>query len=277
MSINNHADTPEAVHDLVREGYAAVASRSTSCCGATEAVDTRGISQGIGYSAAALESVPEDANLGLGCGNPTALASLRPGEVVVDLGAGAGLDALIAAQSVGPEGRVIGVDMTPEMLTKARKHAVDMGLHGYVEFREGLIEALPVAAGSADVVISNCVINLSPDKPAAFREAFRVLKPGGRLAISDIVLSAPLPEDVAGLAEAYIACVSGASTEAEYLEELQAAGFVDIGYTRTSASSLFLTENADPMVQAAVALVGAERLEALADTVWSYKITARKP
>ena len=178
MTTNTHdTNAAESVHHLVRDHYGDVVTRKTSCC--APAVDTRTISQKIGYSGEALDAVPEDANLGLGCGNPTALASLLEGEVVVDLGAGAGLDALVAAKAVGSTGRVIGVDMTPEMLTSARKNAVDMGVHGYVEFREGLIEELPVASSSADVVISNCVINLSPDKPRAFREAFRVLKSGG--------------------------------------------------------------------------------------------------
>jgi SAM-dependent methyltransferase len=276
-TITPDPNAPEAIRDLVRESYAEVVTRTTSCCDSSVVVDTRSISQGIGYSEDTLESVPADANLGLGCGNPTALASLLPGEVVVDLGAGAGLDALVAAKAVGPTGRVIGVDMTPEMLTSARKNAVEMGVHGYVEFREGLIENMPVAAESADVVISNCVINLSPDKPAAFREAFRVLKSGGRLAISDIVLSAPLPEAVLGMAEAYVACVSGAATEEDYLGAIREAGFVDVAFTRTSAAALFLGDFTDPMVKQAVKIVGEAQLKELIDTVWSYKITARKP
>ena len=273
----NETKTSDSIRSLVRESYGEVATRSTSCCGAEAAVDPKSVSQNIGYSKDTLESVPEDANLGLGCGNPTALASLLPREVVVDLGAGAGLDALVAAQAVGPEGRVIGVDMTPQMLTSARKNAVEMGVHGYVEFREGLIEELPVASESADVVISNCVINLSPDKQAAFSEAFRVLKPGGRLAVSDILLSAPLPEHIVSMAEAYVACVAGASLEADYFAAIRNAGFVDLEFTRTSAEALFLGAYTDPMVKQAVKIVGEGELKKLAEQIWSYKITARKP
>ena len=269
-------NSPEAVHKLVRKRYAEVITRKTSCCALSTTVDTRAITQGIGYSADTLKAVPDDANLGLGCGNPTALAALQPGEVVIDLGAGAGLDSLIAAKAVGPEGRVIGVDMTPEMLKSARKHAVDMDVHGYVEFREGLIENMPIAAEIADVVISNCVINLSPDKPAVFREAFRVLKSGGRLVVSDIVLSAPLPKEVRGLADAYVACLSGASTEDKYLGVIREAGFVDIKFTRTPAGGLLLGECGDPMIKKAVVAIGKKGIEELIDTVWSYKIHARK-
>lgn len=267
----------KALRELVRERYAEVVTRSNSCCGAQAPADARSLSRGLGYSDDTLNAVPEEANLGLGCGNPTALASLVAGEVVVDLGAGAGLDALTAARAVGPEGRVIGVDMTPEMLKSARKHAVDMGVHGYVEFREGLIENMPVAGDSADVVISNCVINLSPDKPAAFREAFRVLKSGGRLAVSDIVLSEPLPDEVLGMAEAYVACVAGASTEVDYLASIREAGFEEVEFSRESAGSLFLGAFTDPMIQLAIERVGRVQLQSLVETVWSYKITAKKP
>ncbi|MGK0359543.1 MAG: arsenite methyltransferase, partial [Bradymonadia bacterium] len=152
-----------------------------------------------------------------------------------------------------------------------------MGVHGYVEFREGLIEDMPVASASADVIISNCVINLSPDKPAAFREAFRVLKPGGRLAVSDVVLSAPLPVEVQGLADAYVACVSGASTEAEYVGAIEAAGFTDVTWTRRSAIDLFMGDMADPLVKQGLSAIGEARVAALSETVWSYQIAARKP
>ena len=195
----------------------------------------------------------------------------------MDLGAGAGLDALIAARAVGPDGRVIGVDMTPQMLESARKNAVEMGVHGYVEFREGLIEDMPISDETADVVISNCVINLSPDKPAASREAFRVLKPGGRLAVSDILLDTALPEPVRNLAEAYVACIAGAVTESEYLGAVSEAGFVDIETTRTPAGELCLDDLPDPIVRAAVNAVGADRVGELVGSVYSYKITARRP
>lgn len=267
---------PAVVHALVREEYGKVAERKTSCCGPTT-VDVKAISAGLGYGADALDAVPDDANLGLGCGNPHAISALGVGEVVIDLGAGAGLDALIAARAVGPTGRVIGVDMTPQMLQSARANAVEMGVHGYVEFREGLIEALPVASGTADVIISNCVINLSPDKATAFGEAFRVLKPGGRLAVSDIVLSAPLPPTVQGLAEAYVACVAGAATEDEYLGAIRDAGFEDVEFTRTPAASLLMGDCTDPLVKSGIESIGAEQLAGLAETVWSYQISARKP
>lgn len=267
---------PGAVRALVREKYGEVAARKTSCCGPTT-VDAAAISARLGYGADALDAVPDDANLGLGCGNPHAISALREGEVVIDLGAGAGLDALIAARAVGPTGRVIGVDMTPQMLESARKNAVEMGVHGFVEFREGLIEDLPVAAGTADVIISNCVINLSPDKGAAFAEAFRVLKPGGRLAVSDIVLSAPLPPAVQGLAEAYVACVAGAATEDEYLGAICAAGFEDVTFTRNPAADLLMGDCVDPLVQSGFEAIGAEQMAGLAESVWSYQISARKP
>ena len=269
-------ESADAVRDLVRNRYAEVAVRKTSCCGPSE-VNAETISARMGYDVETLGAVPDDANLGLGCGNPNAISALQPGEVVVDLGAGAGLDALIAAQAVGPTGRVIGVDMTPEMLASARANAVAMGVHAYVEFREGLIEDMPVASGSADVIISNCVINLSPDKPAAFREAFRVLKSGGRLAVSDVVLSAPLPDEVKGLADAYVACVAGASTEAEYVGAIEAAGFTDVTWTRRSAIDLFMGDCADPLVKQGLLAIGEDRVAALGETVWSYQIAARKP
>lgn len=266
-------------HSIVREGYARVAKGKTSCCGptgndiATE-VDT---AKQIGYSDADLAGPAADGNLGLGCGNPTAIANLKPGEVVVDLGSGAGFDALLAAEKLGNDGRFIGVDMTPEMLKRARTNAVNAGYARTVEFREGLIEALPVASGSADVILSNCVINLSPDKKTAFREAFRVLKPGGRLVVSDILLSEPLPAEVAQSAAALIACIAGAETEEAYVGHIQDAGFKDIQLQRRPAGDMFNLVSSDPVVGAAIKEFGVERAREVAETVFSYTIQATKP
>lgn len=265
----------DRVREVVRRGYAAVAREGASvCCGGASADEH---AKRLGYGDDELEAVPEGANLGLGCGNPGAIAALAPGEVVVDLGSGAGFDALLAAPRVGPEGRVIGIDMTPEMLERARKNAIAAGFARTVEFREGTIEAMPVVSGTADCVISNCVVNLSPDKPAAFREAFRVLKPGGRLAVSDIVLSEPLPAEVARLAASVVACVGGAVTEAEYMAAIRDAGFVDVRWSRRPAAELLFGGADDPLVQAAIAAVGIERASAVAETLFGYAIEARKP
>jgi ubiquinone/menaquinone biosynthesis C-methylase UbiE len=185
------------------------------------------IGRKIGYSAEELRSVPEGANLGLGCGNPLAFASLKEGETVVDLGCGAGFDCFLAANQVGKNGRVIGVDMTPEMLDKARENAQKGGCQN-VEFRLGEIENLPVADNSADVIISNCVITLSPDKKRVFQEAFRVLKPGGRLMVSDIVLLRELPETLKNSIEAHIECLAGAVMKSDYVDAVQEAGFQDV-------------------------------------------------
>lgn len=232
------ATSPDAVKDAVRKTYGAIAATPTpsgccapGCCGGTAPTS----SADIGYSEAERNAVPEGADLGLGCGNPQAIASLVPGERVLDLGSGAGFDAFLAARQVGPTGHVIGVDMTGEMLARARDNARKADL-GNVEFRLGEIEHLPVADASVDVIISNCVINLSPDKAAVFRDAFRVLAPGGRLAISDIVAIAPLPERLLGDMAAYTACVSGAALIGEIEQMLAAAGFSDIRITTTDGS-----------------------------------------
>ena len=217
---------------IVRQGYAKVAmqgssccSPSSTCCGTTDtAID---ISKKIGYTEEELRSIPDGANLGLGCGNPVAIASLKEGETVVDLGSGPGLDCFLAADKVGKKGKVIGVDMTPEMLEKARENA-GKGRFENVEFRLGEIENLPVNDNAADVVISNCVINLSPDKQKVFEETFRVLKPGGRIMVSDIVLTKPLPAKIRESVDAYIGCISGAITKETYLETIKAAGFSDV-------------------------------------------------
>ena len=264
----------DATREQVKAGYAAAACCAPSSCSKFDRLTHHANS--IGYESADLASVPDGANLALGCGNPTALAQLKPGDVVVDLGSGAGMDAFIAAPRVGPEGRVIGVDMTPQMLERARANAVRAGITN-VEFREGIIEELPVASNSADVVISNCVINLSPDKAAAFKEAFRVLKPGGRLAVSDILLTEPLPRALASNAPAYLACIGGALVADDYLALLREAGFEDLRYESVSAADLFDMAIDDPVIASLVTEIGSDQLRAVANTVYSYRIEARKP
>ncbi|OAN55171.1 arsenite S-adenosylmethyltransferase [Paramagnetospirillum marisnigri] len=228
--------TPDQIRDLVRIRYGAIAvgasssccapaATTSSCCGPAPDVDTQ--AKRMGYGENDLAEAGDGANLGLGCGNPLALAAMRPGEVVVDLGSGAGFDAFLAARRVGGSGRVIGVDMTHEMLAKARANAAKLEL-GNVEFRLGEIENLPVADNAADVVISNCVINLSPAKAQVLAEAFRVLKPGGRIAVSDVVMLRPLPPHLAGLKELLTGCAAGAATVAELSAWLAQAGFADI-------------------------------------------------
>lgn len=231
-------ETDQAVRETVRKGYANIAVQSApgqraSCCGPQAKGAT--CAERIGYGPEDLAVLPETADMGLGCGNPTALASLCAGEVVLDLGSGGGLDCYIAGPKVGPTGRAIGVDMTPEMLSRARS-----GLASYrqrtgldnVEFRLGEIEHLPVADSSVDVIISNCVINLSPEKPQVFREAFRVLRAGGRLLVSDLVLLRPLPDRVRESVEAYVGCVAGASLREDYLRHIREAGFTGVGIAR---------------------------------------------
>lgn len=215
---------PEAIKRRVKEAYAKVAEGAGGCCGAG-APEAR--SKEIGYADEEICGVPEGANLGLGCGNPLALAALREGETVLDLGAGAGLDAFLAARRVGRSGRVIGVDFAPEMVAKARENARKGG-YDNVEFRLGEIEELPLPDGSVDVVISNCVINLVPDKARAFREAFRVLKPGGRLMIADIVLLEELPASIESSPEAYLGCLAGAVPKKEYLARIREVGFEEV-------------------------------------------------
>jgi len=268
----------EQIRQTVREGYSEVARSRSSCCGggASDA-QLRKAAEQVGYDTADLDAIPDEANLGVGCGNPTAIASLRAGEVVVDLGAGAGIDALIAARKVGPEGRVIGVDMTPDMLERARANAVKMGVARTVEFREGLIENMPVVSNSADVVISNCVINLSPDKPQVFREIFRILKPGGRIAISDICLSAPLPADLAHLAGAYVACIAGAALEDDYVTAIRAAGFAEVEVTSKPAGDLVEVLVNDSTLRPAIQAIGVDRVRDAAASVRSVSVQAKKP
>ncbi|MFC4812724.1 arsenite methyltransferase [Paenibacillus sp. GCM10023250] len=211
-------------------------SATSGCCGTADDVSAR-----LGYSRDELSAVPEGANLGLGCGNPQAIAMLRPGETVLDLGSGAGFDCFLAAKQVGERGRVYGVDMTPEMISRARKNAQT---HDYanVEFRLGEIEHLPIADASVDVILSNCVINLSPDKQQVFHEAYRTLKPGGRLAVSDVVMTAELPEAVRSDRDALASCVAGASTVAEVERMLQASGFSAIAVEPKDESRAFIQD-----------------------------------
>lgn len=221
----------EEIRKVVRDGYATIAKSGSSCCSPTSSCcstnASQEISKGIGYTEKELEAVPEGANLGLGCGNPVAFTSLREGETVLDLGSGAGFDCFLAANKVGKSGKVIGVDMTPEMIEKAREHA-RKGSYENVEFRLGEIENLPAADGSVDVVISNCAINLAPDKERVFKEAFRVLRPRGRLLVSDIVLSRELPSSIRDSMQAYVSCLAGATMKDEYLQIIRKAGFQEV-------------------------------------------------
>lgn len=218
------------IKDMVRARYGGIAAAAACCApAAASCCDTSLADKAreMGYSAEDLAAVPEGANLGLGCGNPQAIAAMRPGEVVVDLGSGAGFDCLLAARQVGASGHVIGVDMTHEMLAKARDNAAKVGAAN-VEFRLGELEHLPIADNSADVIISNCVVNLVPDKAQVFREAFRVLKPGGRVAISDVVNIAPLPDDVRADPALLCGCVAGAIPAERAASLLREAGFTDV-------------------------------------------------
>lgn len=226
--------TAEQIRATVREAYGAVASQKqqsgccgggTSCCGPTGSSSTR-----LGYTEADLAAVPDGADLGLGCGNPQAIAGLMPGERVLDLGSGGGFDAFLAARQVGPTGRVVGVDMTPEMIALARGNAKKIGLD-FVDFRLGNIEQLPVDDASIDVVMSNCVINLAPDKAAVFREAFRVLVPGGRLAVSDMVAIGDVPAAIANDPAAYTGCIAGAAPVAHLERMIADAGFERVRVT----------------------------------------------
>jgi arsenite methyltransferase len=233
------------IKEMVRRRYGAIAAESGSCCapaapsdGCCGAAEPEG-SRRLGYSDEELAALPEGADLGLGCGNPQTFASLVPGETVVDLGSGAGIDCFIAARAVGPQGRVIGVDMTPEMLGKARVNAERVDARN-VEFRLGEIEHLPIADNTADCVISNCVVNLVPDKVQVYREAWRVLKPGGRLAISDVVNIAPLPPELAEDPALLCGCVAGAASAREIERTLADAGFTDIRIAVKGASREFV-------------------------------------
>ena len=269
---------PETLKSAVRSRYAGFVTKNQSCCGPAASCGCApgDASLDLGYDPKDLAAVPEGANLGLGCGNPVALAALKSGETVLDLGSGAGFDAFLAAQRVGPEGRVLGVDMTAEMIARATALAQKHG-YGNVEFRLGDIEALPVEDGCIDVILSNCVVNLTPDKARAFREAFRVLKPGGRLQISDLVLARPLPEALLEDMDAYAACVSGAMLKDDYLAAIRSAGFE--GVTVVSERRFGLAELSPELMALARRRypgMSPEELERLAGSVLSVQVEATK-
>jgi SAM-dependent methyltransferase len=268
----------KTLKSAVRDRYAGFVTKNQSCCGPSTACGCAPgeASLNLGYGAQDLSAVPEGANLGLGCGNPVALAALKPGETVLDLGSGAGFDAFLAAKAVGPQGHVIGVDMTPEMIERATALARKHG-YGNVEFRLGDIEALPVADASVDVIISNCVVNLTTDKAQAFREAFRVLKPGGRLQVSDLVLARPLPEALLNDLDAYAACVSGAMLKDDYLAAIRAAGFADVA---VAGERRFGLEELSPELMALAKQrypgMSPEELALMAGSVLSLQVEAGK-
>jgi arsenite methyltransferase len=269
------------IKKIVREGYAEIAKKNTcgcapvsSCCGSSQAEQ---ISKDIGYSEKELKAVPEGANLGLGCGNPTALASLKNGEIVLDLGSGAGFDCFLAANKVGKKGKVIGVDMTPEMLDKARENA-EKAHYTNVEFRLGEIENLPVADNTVDIMISNCVINLSPDKKRVFEETFRVLKPGGRFMVSDIVLLQELPEVIKNSVAGYVGCISGAILKEKYVQMIKQAGFKNVNVVDETSFPVDLMLN-DSETKALIkkTKMTPEKLKEMGTRVVSMKVEGRKP
>ena len=239
----------DEIRQAVRKNYGEIAKSGSSscgctppsCCGDGNSPGSVDVSTRIGYSAEDLSEVPEGANMGLGCGNPHAIASLQPGEIVLDLGSGGGIDCFLAAKAVGREGRVIGVDMTPEMISKSREYA-EKSQAWNVEFRLGEIEHIPAADNSVDVIMSNCVINLSPEKPSVFKEAFRVLKEGGRLAISDVVATAPMPAHIKESIELHAGCVAGAAQIDELKMMLEDAGFTDIRINPVAGSREVIRE-----------------------------------
>ena len=273
----------EGVRAKVREGYGKIAVTDSACCGSgvsccgSSPAAAEELVRHIGYSTEDLAELPAGANMGLSCGNPTAIAALQPGEVVLDLGAGGGFDVFIAGRKVGATGQAIGVDMTAEMLAKARRNAAvyreNTGLDN-VEFRLGEIEHLPVADASVDVIISNCVLNLSPDKPQVWREMARVLKPGGRVAVSDLALLKPLPAAVVSLVEALIGCVAGAVLGSATEQMARAAGLVDIVVTAKPDYVNGLTDWKDPLYQQILTHLPAGATAA--DYITSLEVTARR-
>ena len=266
---------------LVKESYGKIARTGGSCCptkgSCCGTLPPEEISKNIGYSEEEMNAVPQGANLGLGCGNPIALASIKEGETVLDLGSGAGFDSFLAANRVGPTGKVIGVDMTPEMINRARENA-DKGSYSNVQFVPGELEDLPVDDNSMDAVISNCVINLVPDKKKVFKEVFRVLKPGGRLMVSDLVLRQKLPLSIENSIEGYVGCISGAVMKDVYLDAIGSAGFGDVEVIEESPFSLdfFVSDSTDQAIDQSPKM-SAEEVNGFADSVSSIKVRAIRP
>ena len=277
--MNRKEISAETVVDQVKDRYGRIATGEVSGCGCgcgSASADAETLLAGeIGYSGAELAALPEGVNLGLGCGAPVAALDPRPGETVLDLGSGAGIDVFLAARAVGPEGRAIGVDMTPEMLDKARSAAES---HGYtnVEFHAGRLEALPLEDATVDAVTSNCVINLVPDKSAVFREIARVLRPGGRMVVSDIVLDRPLPEALAADLLAWVGCVAGAEMRADYFGSLAAAGLTGVEILRDVDYAGSLAKAAPDEAEQLVGRVGLT-LEDIAGSVRSITYRAFRP
>ena len=271
----------EKMRKTVRERYGRFAKTGRSCCCSEKASSFRSVvseevSKRIGYSESELAEVPKGANLGLGCGNPVALASLKEGETVLDLGSGGGLDCFLAANKVGKRGKVIGIDMTPEMVDRARENLRKSKLTN-VEFRLGEIENLPVADNSVDVVISNCVINLSPNKKRVFEEAFRVLRTGGRLMISDLVLLRELPKSVTKSVAAYVGCVAGAVAKDEYLKIMRDAGFQNVKIVEEASFPFEYVAN-DPAVEniASKSAITLDEAKEIARSVVGVKVIGSK-
>jgi len=269
----------QTIKDAVRDAYARIAEGGGSCCGSgSSCCGTGGLSKKLGYASDELAALPVGADMGLSCGNPFAVDALKPGETVVDLGCGGGFDAFIAARKVGPQGRVIGVDMTPEMIAKARKNSAEYTRRtgwNNLEFRLGEIEHLPVADGTVDVILSNCVVNLSQNKAQVWREAARVLKPGGRIAVSDIALVRPLPEPVRASVIALAGCVAGAVTVDETKRMLAGAGFTKIVCTSHPENIDAMTNWSDPLYREIVAHIPAGMK--ISDFVTEVTIAAVKP
>jgi arsenite methyltransferase len=262
----------EKAHKIVRERYGKIAKTKTQPCGC----GCTSTSQAIGYSKNELASVPNGADLNLGCGNPLALASLKEGETVIDLGSGGGLDCFLAAKKVGEKGKVIGIDMTAEMLERARGNAKKGGYKN-VEFRLGEIENLPVADNTADLIISNCVVNLSPDKQRVFNEAYRVLKPKGRLMISDMVLLKELPERVQNSVLAYVGCVAGADSKETYLSKIRQAGFSKVEVAAENHMPELFLEEPDVKSFVEEQKLTKKEIAEISDAVVSIKVSAVKP